>query len=347
MLGLSLSTATLVHILREYDIDEQGKISWQEFQHFINCKRSELQSRLVDLKYFPVMALDAKSSPPLTSSGSSPYSPPIRTVKAKYLVPTQGKVSIELTDTFVSKPLFKTLSSLELESAQAFALRGTAADSYSSLIVHIFTFCRLRADEAYAIFDSIYKENAAWTTAAVAPLPYLFSADEARYYKNKVVSNDHKHMTTFHEATKDIWAALSGSPDGYYDLNLSLPSSRLCLRHLLVLSYTHAHSVGIASPVGRGRSGDTSARGNWSCFRNEVFNSVAVTVDRTSFGDKIHRGGTLQFDFISRHRVVPSPAHVLENCRLLGTKDISCKKNSIFLSLRKTSYFVSFLNYFI
>ena len=88
------------------------------------------------------------------------------------------------------------------------------------------------------------------------------------------------------------------------------------------------------SPMGgAGRIGDTSQKGNWSCFRNEYLNSSTPFSlnSKTTSADIPHRG-ILEFDFTSSQRPEHLPGYcqafqakrlfaVLEKCRLMNYSD--------------------------
>lgn len=80
---------------------------------------------------------------------------------------------------------------------------------------------------------------------------------------------------------------------------------------------------------GVGRMGDTSQKGNWSCFRNGYLNSSkAVNITVASFHE-IPKIGQLEFDFVAFKRPLPEIASafrpvsnkrlfsVLEECSLM------------------------------
>ena len=88
------------------------------------------------------------------------------------------------------------------------------------------------------------------------------------------------------------------------------------------------------SPMGGlGRIGDTSQKGNWSCFRNEFLNSsTPFCLSSKTTADEIPPRGILEFDFCASQRPEHLPGHcqafqskrlfaVLEKCRLMNYSD--------------------------
>lgn len=104
-----------------------------------------------------------------------------------------------------------------------------------------------------------------------------------------------------------------GTPDGYYCLNLKSELDRACLTKLLDLSSTIGRQRMFGSPDEGipsqsmkllnqdGLFGDTSQKGNWSCFRNEFYCDKAIEVSSELFIPMPQRG-QLEFDFISGMR---------------------------------------------
>ncbi|RYH14423.1 hypothetical protein EON65_33650 [archaeon] len=62
------------------------------------------------------------------------------------------------------------------------------------------------------------------------------------------------------------------------------------------ISTTTAVQRSEASKIGYGRVGDLSQKGNWSSFRNELFNGKPVVLG-PSFACPMPRSGKLEFDF--------------------------------------------------
>ena len=55
------------------------------------------------------------------------------------------------------------------------------------------------------------------------------------------------------------------------------------------------------SILGPGVVGDTSQKGNWTCFRNEMYNNEYVKID-SEFARTLPKSGIVRFDFSSIHR---------------------------------------------
>ena len=162
-------------------------------------------------------------------------------------------------------------------------------------------------------------------------LPLLQNPSDARELLLYVTEGDRLSMGHIKQIIGYALKPLCGMYDGYYCLNLSLESSQLCMRRLLEVSESLRVKQSALSIVGGiGRIGDTSQRGNWSCFRNETLNH------RTPFPltvkSIIPKRGILEFDFMSSSRPPASGKKliavtstrlfgVLERCKLMTLCD--------------------------
>ena len=87
-----------------------------------------------------------------------------------------------------------------------------------------------------------------------------------------------------------------GNMNGYYCLDMTRETDRLCLAQLLEKSRTVNEFKSQSCKFGPGILGDTSQRGNWSCFRNEHFNKKPIEITLENF-TPMPNVGKLEFDF--------------------------------------------------
>ena len=102
------------------------------------------------------------------------------------------------------------------------------------------------------------------------------------------------------------------NPNLYISTSLSIPpypDPNPTLTLTLTLTRT------LIFPGGPGRIGDTSQKGNWSCFRNEILNSTTpMIISYKTLLCELPTRGILEFDFMSYHRVNQHPSQRLTNC---------------------------------
>ena len=179
----------------------------------------------------------------------------------------------------------------------------------------------------------MHKETGKMAPILLKVLPLLQNPEDARELLLYVTNGDRMSMSHIKQAIGYALKPLCGLYDGYYCLNLGIESSQLCIRRLLEVSETLRIKQMAKSLIGGyGRIGDTSQKGNWSCFRNEILNhriSLPITVKT-----EIPKRGILEFDFLSSARPPLGGKKincvnsrrlfgVLERCKLMAASDRS------------------------
>ncbi len=91
---------------------------------------------------------------------------------------------------------------------------------------------------------------------------------------------------------------LLGLYNGYYCLDLKQDLDRLCLIKLIEVSKTRMDRVQGNNDPYLLNVGDISQKGNWSCFRNEVFNGEPFVLTPEFASPSLPTGGKLEFDFV-------------------------------------------------
>lgn len=108
-----------------------------------------------------------------------------------------------------------------------------------------------------------------------------------------------KHIATF-DTFKFNWK----NPTGHYRIELHNPTSRVILLKLLAINEEESnYSKNIS------KRGDTSQKGNWYNFRNELFNTRdnEICIDAAFVAD-LPKAGVLEFDYVSTFRPVNTNA---------------------------------------
>jgi Ran GTPase-activating protein (RanGAP) involved in mRNA processing and transport len=106
-----------------------------------------------------------------------------------------------------------------------------------------------------------------------------------------------KHIVSF-DNFKFNWK----NPTGHYRIELHNPSSRITLLKLLAINQEESnYSKNIS------KRNDTSQKGNWCNFRNELFNTRdnEVSIDAAFIAD-LPKKGVLEFDYVSTLRPIPT-----------------------------------------
>ena len=162
-------------------------------------------------------------------------------------------------------------------------------------------------------------------------LPLLQNPADTRELLFYVTNGDRLATNHIKQTIGYALKPLSGLYNGYYCLNLCNESSQLCLRRLLEINESlRALQIPLSVIGGFGRIGDTSQKGNWSCFRNERLNcKLSFPINSKTVIPKM---GILEFDFMSSSRPKGEGKKInsvsssrlfglLEKCKLMVASD--------------------------
>ena len=272
--GMNIPDEKLNDFILLYDVDGAGLIELPEFLSFIKSQQQEAHMRIRDMTENMGMALS--SIPGI-----------------KYAPPREGVLRLEVVDSFVKKANYQVISITDQSN-----LTSVAKDTgdVSRLMSYGVQNSRLRLSEAISIFNTMIKEGGEKISTICKLLPQIETAVEVRSFISRITKNDRVHMGRIKITMGNALRPLLGIPNGFYMLDLSKEMDRLCLSRLLELGGTYKYHGMLNSKLGFGVVGDTSQRGNWSCFRNEMWNDENVSISTQLF-TPMPRKGKLHFDF--------------------------------------------------
>ncbi|GMH46804.1 hypothetical protein TrLO_g5454 [Triparma laevis f. longispina] len=98
-------------------------------------------------------------------------------------------------------------------------------------------------------------------------------------------------------ALGNCYYPIMGIPTAHYKLDMSKGNDRMCLQKLSAVNNTESNTRRAS------RLGDTSQKGNWMNFRNEVYRGQPFTITPW-FLDPVPKSGILEFDYVSTFRPV-------------------------------------------
>lgn len=159
-----------------------------------------------------------------------------------------------------------------------------------------FQNCKIRIMEALSLYETLIKEIGNKAAVLKKILPQMALPAEARMMVSKVTNDDHVEVARVKQALGPALRPIFGLPNGFYSLDLSKDVDRICLSKLLEISKTLANNKKATNAICPGRVGDTSLRGNWSCFRNEYLNGVPFEITIAAF-TPMKSAGKVEFDF--------------------------------------------------
>jgi hypothetical protein len=175
-------------------------------------------------------------------------------------------------------------------------------------------------DEALTIADTIINETQDRVHAIKQLLLQMNSAEDARQLIFTLLGDGEQNRAEMMRLKRDMGNALRailGNPNGYYVLDLAKPMDRMCLEKLLEISATLAVQYSENSKLAYGRTGDLSQKGNFSSFRNEMFEKKPITMT-PQFASPLPLHGRVEFDFSGTFHA-PRDALILPDNRVVKT----------------------------
>jgi hypothetical protein len=246
--GMQIPDSKLDDFILLYDVDGAGLIELPEFLSFVKSQQQEAHMRIRDMTENMGMALE--SAPDV-----------------KYAPPREGILRLEVIDSFTRKANYQVISVTDQSNLSLVAKNtGDAA----KLMGFGFQHSKIRLSEALSIYNTMIKEGGEKISTLSKLLPQIETSDEARTLIFRVTNNDRVELSRVKLSMGSALKPILGMPNGYYILDLSKDTDRICLSRLLEFSNTYRFHGMSKSKLGFGIVGDTSQRGNWSCFRNEM-----------------------------------------------------------------------------
>eukprot|EP01032_Pedospumella_encystans_P009853 gene9853-11567_t len=280
-MGLSMSPEQVRECMSEYDVDNGGVIEMSEFSLFLRNQAKEAERKLKELTEFPIMAIRAEKE-----------------IK-RYIPPRTGTLTLVVVDGFTLKDTYRVLSASDRNFINEIARQSGDLLTMTTYGVQSY---KMRFNEAMGVAETLLKENSNRTEILARILPNMASAADARMLVAKLLNNNKIEVQKLRREVGFALKPMLGVMDGHYSLDLSNKMDKFCLNKLLEVGMTIAFRRANKSRLGYGLVGDCSQKGNWSSFRNEMFNGRPVSVT-TDFASPMPRSGRLEFDFVSEQRV--------------------------------------------
>lgn len=218
--------------------------------------------------------------------------------KRKYIPPLTGSLYIILSDEFnISSQ--KILSSDDHSHLVEFVKYGV--ENVSKALQFSIANTRVREKEALQLHELMNSEIKNDITVAEILLAQIADPHDARSYIYKIFGYDREAVKRLEFNLGNAMKPIYGIYDGYYSLDLSISSDRLCLKKLLEQSQKMKERAIQRSLFEPGLTGDLSQNGDWSSFRNSFFNGSQCFV-RPDLFSPMPLSGTLSFDFFGSDR---------------------------------------------
>jgi hypothetical protein len=119
-----------------------------------------------------------------------------------------------------------------------------------------------------------------------------------------VLNNDRDDVNKLKISLGCALNPIFGNQNGYYNLDLSIESDRICIKSLLEINELEKNKSCLTNDIFGEKydyCNDASQEGDFNCFRNSMFNRVSfeITIDSIK---SLPENGKLCFDFITSER---------------------------------------------
>ncbi len=252
-----------------------------EFLLFLKNQRKEAKKRLQELTEFPILVSEHFNS------------------AIRYIPPKVGIFRITIIDGFTQKETFRVISPGDRVNILKVAEQSGELLQMTSFGMKNY---KVRLDEALVLAHQLLKETNNKVKVLATLLPQMSTSADARLLVSKLLGQNLLELSRLKREIGQSYRVLMGQPDGFYALDMSNEMDRFCINRLLEISMTTQHfRSSKRSCLGYGKLGDTSQKGNFSCFRNELLNKKPTTIT-VEFASPLPRSGKLEFDFVSQKR---------------------------------------------
>lgn len=309
-MGIKLTDSRLRETMANYDPDGSGAIEIADFLKFLRKIHNELESHLLDIQRIPVIATRTDPSDDTWPFGI-PVIDPRRTDNKweRFVPPDVGSLAIEVSDGFVTKDVFRTLAGCDrvyiTEAAKA-------TPDPEAMDLATLRMTKIHYDDAVTICSAMVKSNKSSTQILSVLLRQMSSIDHARDIVSHVVNNDRIKQAKLKRELGQFIKPMLGRYNGYYHLDMANENDRNAVMALYSMSESVNHKRASDSPLGYGLTGDTSQKGNWSSFRNELFNGKPFVMN-IDFLNDLPSMGRLEFDFSGEVKPSVGDGHVMKD----------------------------------
>ena len=307
-LGMPLADKQLENAMRFIDVDCSGSIDLPEFISFIHSYREDVNNRIRDMTEGVVMGLKHRDKAKRTKEDGE---------SQKFIPPKSGILHMELFDTFIKKPKFNVITETDCSNIITVA---SNIGHLKTMIGYSLHSSKLRFDEALKFYDEMLQDVGNKAEVLLVILPRMLDPTEARALVSRVTNEDPVEIEFVRQKLGNALNPIFGTPCGFYRLDLSKLTDRVCLVKLFEFGIEVQAKNKSNDPLGLGCIGDTSQWRNWSAFRNDLFNGEPYRIVPENFSPMM-KEGILEFDYAGYVR--PSPGfEVMSDAKLTQVRTI-------------------------
>lgn len=194
---------------------------------------------------------------------------------------------IEIEDSFSSKGTDVVMST-DTHAMMLAMIEGSTA-SHAKLLAFSIQHAKIHLMEAVQIFRTMSGEIKDPAVIVQKLLPRMSSAKDAKQLMLTSLT-DIGSLNRLRKLMGSCLNPMIGQYNGYYMLDLSKAEDKVCMTKLLEQNQKQSELRMDASLLGRGRTGDISQKGDWSCFRNELKDGKPVQITAAMFNPMPNEG---------------------------------------------------------
>jgi hypothetical protein len=306
-------------LFNEFDIDGSGEIDKTEFMQLLEAVGISTNENMIDkcmflvdvdgsglieleelVNFFKASANDAEKQINELIETSAMCVPNKQGEYVRYVPPSSGYLRIQLENGHSRKSGFQVIT--ESDQINIVKLASKLGD-VTTMVRYALQHTKLRIAEAINFFDFMLLDNGDKTRIMHYLLPRMLLPAEAQQLISHVTLECPSDIAYLRQSMGHAIRPILGTPCGFYTLDLSKEMDRVCLHRLMEISAT-ANLFRIDDKTNvytKGCFGDTSMHGNFSFFRNEVFNGEKTVISPANFVPLPERG-MLDFDYAGDFR---------------------------------------------
>ena len=282
-LGIKTNDSIVDKCLFMIDADGSGMLEFDECMDFFRASARDAQKKISELIETTAMCIKDKQGK-----------------YVRYLPPPEGYMRIQLENGYARKSIFQVITGPD--QINIISLANKLGD-VSVMIRYALQHTKLRIKEAITFYDIMLLDSGDKFKILQYLLPRMLLPHEAVELISHVTLENAADLAYLKQTMGNAARPILGLPCGFYRLDLSKEMDRICLHRLLEISesanvYRVQQLRGVQT---RGSFYDTSMHGNYSFFRNEIFNDTRTVVTPEGFVP-LPSSGILEFDFAGDFR---------------------------------------------
>lgn len=260
-----------------FDSHRSGDLDLEEFTDYMNMCGADASIAIELMETEPIMCECRDAGGNLTS---------------RYVPPTRGILKFHVRNLRWKGQFRPAATPVQMERISAMA--NLSSDRFT-LMSYAVEATEFHLPEAMTMFERLLVDNGNAVSVLAIMLPHMATMKEAKYLEELTLGDDITLQRILKKKMGNLYPPMTGNVTGFFTLDFRRKIDQECMERLLEISNDATYyrkSRGL---------GDISQDGNWSCFRNVVFNGTPSTIDASNY-EGIPESGKAEFDFVDTKR---------------------------------------------